>query len=196
MKNKDYRELQISSSALIFIFLAIIIVGIVIFLLGVSVGKRQAQISGTAQVRPEDAFEEVVAAKPQPAAEEGQDEITQEIAGHQDAQKTEPEVVKRQETKPPPPSPATKTKAQPTAKNLYYLQVGAFSDQAAAEATAGKYRTQGYVSVVVPPSANSTRQLYRVRIGGYSTRSEADRAKGRLVESEGAKAQEYFIVRQ
>ncbi len=195
MKNKDYRELQISSSALIFIFLAIIIVGIVIFLLGVSVGKRQAQISGTAQLQPQDTFEEVVAAKPKPI-DESQDEISQELAGHQDIQKQEPEVVKKQETKPPPTSPTSKPKAQPTGNNLYYLQVGAFQDQSAAEATAGKYRTQGYVGIVVPPSPSSTRQLYRVRIGGYASRSEADRAKNQLVESEGAKAREYFIVRQ
>lgn len=195
MKTKDYRELQISSSALIFIFLAIIIVGIVIFLLGVSVGKRQAQLSGSAELRPEDTFEEVVAAKPKPV-EEGKDEISQEIAGHQDARKQEPEVVKKQETKPPPSPPSTKSKAQPTAENLYYLQVGAFSDQSAAEATAGQYRAQGYVSIVVPPSPSSTRQLYRVRIGGYATRSEAERAKNQLVQSEGAKAREYFIVRQ
>ncbi len=184
MKNKDYRELQISSSALIFIFLAIIIVGIVIFLLGVSVGKRQAQITGTAQIQPENTFEEVVAAKPKPL-EESKDDISQEIAGHQDVQKQEPK-----------PPPTTKTKPQPAANNLYYLQVGAFQDQSAAEATAGKYRSQGYVSIVVPPSPSSTRQLYRVRIGGYASRSEADRAKNQLVESEGAKAREYFIVRQ
>jgi len=61
---------------------------------------------------------------------------------------------------------------------------------------AEKYRSQGYVSIIAPPSPGSARQLYRVRIGGYASRSEADRAKNQLVESEGAKAQEYFIVRQ
>ena len=44
MSNKDYRELQISSSQLVIIFLAIIILGVIIFLLGISVGKKQSDI--------------------------------------------------------------------------------------------------------------------------------------------------------
>ena len=49
MGSKDYRELQLSSSQLILIFIAILVLGIVVFLLGVSVGKNtiSRQTDGT-----------------------------------------------------------------------------------------------------------------------------------------------------
>ena len=55
MSSKDYRELQLSSSQLVIIFLAIIILGVIIFLLGISVGKKRTEIvlasqSGTEQI--------------------------------------------------------------------------------------------------------------------------------------------------
>jgi len=42
--NKDYREVQLSSAQLAVIFIVILALGVVIFLLGVSVGKKQAQL--------------------------------------------------------------------------------------------------------------------------------------------------------
>ena len=57
MKDREYRELQLSSSLLIFIFLVIIVLGIAIFILGVSVGKKQAVIAN--QVTTDQAFEKL-----------------------------------------------------------------------------------------------------------------------------------------
>ncbi len=45
MKNREFRELQVSSTQLAIIFFGILIIGVVIFLLGVSVGKKHAQAS-------------------------------------------------------------------------------------------------------------------------------------------------------
>ena len=45
MKDKEFRELQLSSTHLVLIFLSLIVVGVVVFLLGVSVGKKQAQMA-------------------------------------------------------------------------------------------------------------------------------------------------------
>lgn len=189
MRNKDYRELQLSSSILIFIFLSIIILGIIIFLLGVSVGKKQAQLADQSQLTPAETFEQVVADKPKPV-EKVKDEISDEIAGHEEVQKQE--EVKKPEVKPTPP-PQTQTK--PAAKNLFYLQVGAYMDRNAANATAERYRNLGFVSLVVDPSPTASRQLFRVRIGGYRTRAEAEQAKAQLVKTEGPQASEFFIVR-
>lgn len=199
MKNKDYRELQISSSLLIFIFLGIIIVGIVIFLLGVSVGKKQAQVSGTL-VQAQNKFEEVVADKTQPSAED-KDAIGQELAGHVDAKVEDPaqtEVVTQPQVKTSPP-PAQK-KAAPAAKpapaGQYYLQIGAFRNKDSADSVVEKYQSMGFPGQVITPSSSDSRQLYRVVIGGYNTRADALQAKTRLVESEGPKANDYFIVQR
>ena len=210
MKNKDYRELQISSSLLIFIFLGIIIVGIVIFLLGVSVGKKQAQVSGTL-VPAQNKFEEVVADKTQPTAED-KDAIGQELAGHVDAKEEDPaqtEVVTQPQVKTSPP-PAQKKASPPAAKSStptapaakpapagqYYLQIGAFRNKDSADSVVEKYQSMGFPSQVITPSSSDSRQLYRVVIGGYNTRADALQAKTRLVESEGPKANDYFIVQR
>ncbi len=155
MRNKDYRELQISSSILIFIFLGIIIVGIVIFLLGVSVGKKQAQVSGT-MAPVQSKFEEVVAEKPKPAAED-KDAIVQELAGHEDAKEQDPaetEVVTQPEVKTPPPTqkkatpPAAKSSTPPapadksTQAGSYYLQIGAFRNKESADSVVEKFNIE------------------------------------------------------
>ena len=44
MSAKDYRELQLTSTQLALIFIAILALGVIIFLLGVSVGKKQATL--------------------------------------------------------------------------------------------------------------------------------------------------------
>jgi len=109
MKNKDYRELQLSSSQLFFIFLAILILGVVIFLLGVSVGKKQAQIMRGTQIT---AKEKAGPAEDQtsPPAEESKESISKESASLQ--------------------KPTEETQEQPAAsddRTLFYVQVGAFN---------------------------------------------------------------------
>jgi len=69
MTNSDYRELQLSSSQLVLIFIAIIVLGVIIFLLGVSVGKKQAQITETTQIAEEPITEKVEEEKPKPVVE-------------------------------------------------------------------------------------------------------------------------------
>ena len=192
MKNKDYRELQVSSSVLIFIFIGVIIVGIVIFLLGVSVGKKQAAAAGI-PATPQSQFEDVVAEKPKPAAEEG-DPISQELEGHQAAQqetRRQPEEVTQPEVKTPPPAekPAPKKSSPPAAKSTvspggnFFLQIGAFRNRESADAVVEKYRSMGFPGQVIIPAAGDSRQLYRVLLGGYNTRDDAERAKARLVET-------------
>jgi HJR/Mrr/RecB family endonuclease len=50
MKNREFREIQVSSTQLAVIFLGILVIGVVIFLLGVSVGKKHAQVAQKANV--------------------------------------------------------------------------------------------------------------------------------------------------
>src|SRR5512137_3215952 len=50
MATKDFREIQVSSSLLVVIFLGVLALGVFIFLLGVSVGKKQVRLSAPTQV--------------------------------------------------------------------------------------------------------------------------------------------------
>ena len=177
MSNKDYREIQISSSQLVIIFLAIIILGVVIFLLGISVGKKQSQIVLSSQteshISPEDiAQEETV---PVTAPEE------------QSTPTSTPE-----KSEPPPIKTAAEKKPQALD---WFIQVGAFQNRQGAQSLAEKFSNDGYSAVVLSPSPSDRNRLYKVRIGGYATKDLADRAKAEMVRKD-PKAAEYLVIRQ
>jgi len=185
MRNKDYRELQISSSQLIVIFLAIIVLGIVIFLLGVSVGKKHAQIADKAQIPEKITTEMVTGQKPQPVETE-KTAITEELASHQESKPS------------PPPESKPTPKKQPAAaqgENLYYIQIGAYQNQDGALSLAESIKQKGYPAMVQPPRSNTAKQLYQVRVGGYKTRDQAESEKARLIRAGLTKNKDYFIVR-
>lgn len=194
MSNKDYRELQLSSSQLILIFVAILVLGIVVFLLGVSVGKKQGKIVEETQLARKPT-EQVTEQKPVPQKEK-QDLISQEIESHKKAgeEKTQEEKIKTEpavkpKTEPPKPSPPSQT------RNAYWIQVGAYSNQQNANNLVEEYKKKGYNAVVLQPSPSDRRKLYRVRIGGYASRALAEQARDALAEQENKKQSDYLIIR-
>ncbi len=179
MRNEGYRELQVSSSQLVLLFLGIIILGIVIFLLGVSVGKKHAQIVKSSQIAARNITENVKQEKPIPV-KEPEDSISKELASHEKAKK---------ELKKPAPSPPIKK------QNLYYVQIGAFHIKESALSLAQRLKDNGYSSIVLDPFPNDKRDIYRIRIGGFETKEQAEAIKAKLAKSEGKKKSDYFIVR-
>jgi len=179
MKTKDYREVQLSSSSLVFIFIAILILGVVIFLLGVSVGKKQAQILKKSEIPAEAKLEEASEEEPQPS--EGQkDSIQKELAMHQ-------KVKKQTEKKKPSEVPG---------ENLYFVQVGAFADTKAASSVADRFKKEGYRAFVLDPLSSDKKPVYRVRIGSFPTREQAEKIRDKLAEAQKKKKSDYFIVRK
>ncbi len=208
MKNREFRELQVSSTQLAVIFLGILIIGVVIFLLGVSVGRKHAQASATANViaqkEPEPIRESLVLPKTKPETEPAKQESTQDKASKPQetaAKKVGTSVVRgspsekpavktaKEEPKSAPPQPAV---SPPARTNLYYVQVGALADRPAALSTASRFRNQGYPVVVLDPMPTDKTPVYRVRIGGFANREEAEAARSKLAA--GRKV-DYFIVR-
>lgn len=192
MTNKDYRELQLSSSQLVLIFIAILALGVVIFLLGVSVGKKQAQMADTTQFASEPlkekAMEEVTkppeqtekqpeeAEKP---AEQPKDTISEELASHQKAK--------------------AETKAKPAAipgRSGYYIQVGAFKSRDSAYGIANELKDQGFPAQVFDPSPTETNPLFKVRVGGYETRAQAEAELEKIAQAQGKQKSDYFIWRR
>ena len=182
MKNKDYRELQISSSLLVFIFLAIIVLGIIIFLLGVSVGKKQTFIAESTSFGSTDQIERVIEDKPV-QLEKPKDVISEEIASHE-------KIEEEKEKLPPPPS------SQVVEKNLFYIQVGAYKNKQGAEDHSGKLKKQGFTSRVYTPSPTDSRQLYKIKVGGFKTREQAEKVLERIASTEKKSASDYFIIKQ
>jgi cell division protein FtsN len=181
MKNKDFREIQVSSSLLVVIFLGVLALGVFIFLLGVSVGKKQAGVAAPTQIVTQQIPEPVKEPPVKPAASETAAENPSDAGALPAASGSAPPATEvpapkpgpkeTTTTKPPASKPATETKK--TASGLYYVQVGAFTDRTQAQAAADRYKKQGYTAVVANPKPADTKTWYRVRLGGYASRDRA-----------------------
>jgi len=176
LKNKDYREIQLSSAQLAIIFLAILILGVVIFLLGVSVGKKQAQLVTQSDLIASGETQKVEA-KPVIPSQEPEDTISKELASHQ-------KIKEKSQKKKPAAAP----------QNLYYIQVAALDSKDAAISFAEQFKQRGYPAVALEPFPTDSRPVYRVRIGGYETREEAEKILAQL-QSESRRKVDYFVIR-
>jgi cell division protein FtsN len=199
MATKDFREIQVSSSLLVVIFLGVLALGVFIFLLGVSVGKKQVRLAAPTQVVTQQIAEPVKEPPVKPTSSETEEAKTstppstapsQPGASSSLAAKT---ASKDAAAKPPAsktPTESKKTAAAPP-KGLYYVQVLAVADRAQAEAAADKYRKQGLTAIVVAPPAGE--KNYKVRLGGYSSRDRAVELRNRLNAAAGGKT-DYWVV--
>jgi cell division septation protein DedD len=208
MKSREFREIQVSSTQLAVIFLGILVIGVVIFLLGVSVGKKHAQAAVKANViaqkEPEQVKEKIVSLPQPKPGEELRHEAPEKAApAPADSTPVKKEIIpKKPEEKPKTEAqmkgPEVQTKTvpppAPVKKGLYYVQVGALVEQPAAQATAEKFRKLGYAVIVMDPQATDKSPVFRVRVGGFQTREQAEEARQKLASAAGRKV-DYFIVR-
>lgn len=172
MSSKDYRELQLSSSQLVFIFLAIIILGVIIFLLGISVGKKGKEIVLSSQ--------------------SGTEQVSEKITGDKAIPIENPKTNLAEKTTP------QQKKATPInqPQNLdWFIQVGAFNNRAGAQSTADKLKEGGLNVIVLDPYSSERRSVFRVRIGGYATKELAEKARAELIRTD-PRAKDYFVIRQ
>ncbi|MGB9906075.1 MAG: SPOR domain-containing protein [Candidatus Saccharicenans sp.] len=212
---RDYREVQVSSTVLVVIILGIILLGAVIFFIGVQVGKKQADLvvrTMTAQ-KAEETVSPPVAVPP---AEETTGAVSSQTAETptetptrtpvQTASRPTEQAASKpassgsqpstsQTTTSPPKTTTTSPRPAATPSGTFYIQVGAFNDRPSARLEAEKYRKQGYTAVVKEPFARDRKPLYRVWLGGYRTREEAQKALSELV-SRSARNPGFFIVQQ
>lgn len=177
MKNKDFREIQVSSSLLVVIFLGVLALGVFIFLLGVNVGKKQVQIASRTQVVSEPIAELVKEPGPVSLPEE------QAVAKTQTLKTTAQPAPEKTPTG-SAPSPGT---------GLYYVQVAAFTERAQAVALADKYRKEGYTVVITDPRPGESRTWHRVRLGGYTSKDRAVDLLNKLNAAEKRKT-DYRVV--
>ena len=206
MKNKEFREIQVSSTLLVVIFLGVLALGVFIFLLGVSVGKTQAGFAATptqvvAQqipdlvkeppVKPTSEETEAAAAAPPsglasgPGTETAKPPATEPASGPSTAA---PSV------KAPAPKTATEIKktAAPAVKGLWDVQVMSSESRAKAEAAADRYRKQGQTVLLLSPQAGE--KLYKVRLGGFSAKGRAVELKDKLSAAAGGKT-DFWVVK-
>lgn len=166
MKNREFRELQVSSTQLAIIFFGILIIGVVIFLLGVSVGKKHAQAAlrtsrQIAEKAPEAVQSKLVVPEAKPET------------------RPEAELPKPAATEKGDSPPAKTEPAPPQVKDKPAVKVApASAPSAKAESAAPKIEPASAERGKPEPGAAETpappkKGLYYVQVGALATRTEA-----------------------
>jgi DedD protein len=188
---QGFREIQLSGKQLVFLFMASVVLAVGVFLLGVSVGRGVRQNVGPGAATPAESTpeSEAVAVMPPPTTLSAEDtQFNDDLQGKAPGPMNSP-------TPPPSPEPTSTvppaTTTQPAAPDSstakpaspmqgWMLQVGAFKSRENADSEVRRLVAKGYSAVVVTGGS-----LFRVRVGPYAQRADADRAATRLSKEEG-----------
>ncbi len=163
MKNREFRELQVSSTQLAIIFFGILIIGVVIFLLGVSVGKKHAQASlktssALAQKAPEPVKDRLIVPEAKP-----EERRPVELPNPAPADKEAQPPLKGQET------PAKSEPAAPGAEGLKTAPDKPLTEAPKPETAAETAKPEPKAAAAAAPK----KVLYYVQVGALASRAEA-----------------------
>jgi cell division septation protein DedD len=203
MADDGFREIQLGKKQLFFLFMAATVSVVVVFLIGVWVGRgvRRADTEMMADAPVADVAPDTQA---QPPTQVAPGELDYTARLQTDAAKVEPPPQPESKPIEPPvpveqgPEPAAKpaapvtppvaTKSETTpapkpAAGSVLFQVGAFSTKTPADTLVNRLKKKGYTAFLVVVEGGKTR--YRVRVGPFADKAEADRISARLKKEEG-----------
>jgi len=232
-----FHEIQLNGKQLVFLFMAVTVVSVVIFLCGVLVGRgvrtdRAASVADASGIAPVTTPESPRAQQapvppgsdPTKAAPPSGDDLTffnrlekkaapaEQIKAPADktpaadkpqavrkvpaeekgaaGPKTPPPAAAREQVQvpastaaKPAPVPASDASATEPAGTGFALQITALKEQGEAEAVARRLTAKGYAAYVLKPAAGSP-SVYRVRVGKFKTRREAETIATKLNKEE------------
>jgi cell division septation protein DedD len=211
-----FHEIQLNGKQLVFLFMAVTVVSVVIFLCGVLVGRGVRAERGLEAAALEGAGTVADAPAAGPAAPTNAPATANEkltypdrLAG--DKPVSEPLAGGRPPASPPPSSPPVSAPAErppqtpvsapapaatapassaasPQAPSEpagpgFAIQVTALRERSEAENLVRRLSGKGYSAYVVPPAAG-TPAVYRVRVGKFKERRDAEAAAARLQQEE------------
>ena len=224
-----FREIQLSGKQLVFIFMAVVVIGVSVFLMGVMVGRGVLAAKGAPGIDATSAANETE--PPPPPASTSQASSTPSTAGEKrtyaerlgseppkeplkpdaappaeaPSPKSESPVSEttpagkpaaapaaaKSAAKTPPPAPVTPAAPAKPAPVLapepagagFAIQVAALKESTDADAIVKRLAGKGYPAYVVTP-AKGAPAMYKVRVGKYKDRHEADTVAARLQKEE------------
>lgn len=224
------REIQLNGKQLVFLFMAVTVVSVVIFLCGVLVGRGVQARPATAEATPAVEAADVAADAAPPATPpsgptkaeglgyterlQSPEPSAEKLVTRPDPPRTVPPVVAAAtpsaavptSTAPSVPAPAPSAApaesatakgpapvapAEATAKPIpaepkgdgVAIQVAALRGQSEAEAVVGRLKGKGYAAYLMAPLAGQP-SVFRVRVGKFKTRAEAEAVATRLEREE------------
>ena len=226
-----FHEIQLSGKQLVFLFMATTGVSVMIFLLGVLVGRdvrggrtpepTEASLTTPAPVTPPapEPVKQQAAAQPttpaEPPSPPADDELTyrKRLESNGAAKETlKPQGTSaRTEPKPEPArpessQPAAEPPAKPTAAKAaaeaappaattpaagaagrpgrWVVQLVALRDRGAAASIVQRLSGRGFPAFIVNPASSTPNQVYKVQVGRYDDKNEAERVAKRLEKEE------------
>lgn len=180
MTDDAFHEIQLSGKQIVFLFMAVTVVSVVIFLCGVLVG-RGVQTERAARAAPPPTSAAPVPAGQTPA-QTGAETLTYPERLQSDRPVTEPLKMA-----PAPPVASEEPAAPPPAAGSeegWVIQVAALRDRDAAMAIVKRLSDKGYPAFLLDPAPGAPAPVHRVRVGRYADRAEADRVARRLEREE------------
>ena len=208
-----FREIQLDGKQLVFLFMAGTVVMVVIFLLGVLVGRNvRAEAAATDPLAGQARAAEVTGAPPPPPAvsNPGAPSATaneplsypQRLGSGAQPRESLSAAAPRSEPKaalpatpaaaeppaPTPPSTAATSPATPVMAGEpkgagYAIQLTALGKRDEADAIARRLTAKGYAAYVLPPEAGAP-AVFRVRVGKFKERREAEGVAAKLEKEE------------
>jgi cell division septation protein DedD len=211
-QDDGFHEIQLNGKQLVFLFMAATVVSVVIFLCGVLVGRgvrgersadaEAAGLSAAVEPTPQapapsamqtPAGSDPTAAAAPPTVEDlsytdrleapnpSREQLKTTVPAAQAAAAPRAATPPRASEASEPARPAAATNEPPGAG--YAVQIAALNVRTEADAIAKRLASKGYAAYVVSP-ASGTPQIYRVRIGKFESRREAETMATKLEKEE------------
>jgi cell division septation protein DedD len=190
-----FREIQLSGKQLVFYGMAAVVFIVVVFLMGVQVGRGVLAQRGLPNAEDDAALVGEAEAPPPPAAaSQGSTPVTagEKLSYAERLASSEPatEQLKKSEDA-PPPSPKAETAGPPSRPaaasadpaGAYSIQVAALRERGEADTIVKRLASKGYPAYVLAPTQGSA-SIFRVRVGKYKDRREADTVAAKLQKEE------------
>lgn len=217
-----FHEIQLTGKQLVFLFMATTVVAVVIFLCGVLVGRgvrAERALADASSASPQAGTEAPPAAAPatqsgEPSPATGEDlSYAKRLQGDEPKEQlktgsaatappettaepptpSEAEPEKPRDT--PAPSPPTQPPSAPPSARAgggWVVQVAALRDRAAAVSIVQRLTRRGYQAFIVEPTRGAPAPGFRVRVGPFQDRGQAEQVSRRLEREEQFKP---FITR-
>ena len=212
-QDDGFHEIQLNGKQLVFLFMAATVVSVVIFLCGVLVGRGVRAERGTEVEAPELSTAEpapqqaaapatptgsdptAAAAAPQAVDDlsyfnrlEGSNPPPEQLKASESPAAAPPAAkpapARRPATPPPAPKEPVRTAAASDPQGTgFAVQIAALNIRSEADAIAKRLTARGYAAYVMNPAAG-TPQIYRVRVGKFGSRREAETIATKLEKEE------------
>jgi cell division septation protein DedD len=194
-----FHEIQLSGKQLVFLFMATTVVSVVIFLCGVLVGRGvraeralgedipETPIAGAPSPAPTDTVADAGPPAAEPPTPPAEADASLSYKARLEGEKPAAETLR-----PPPPAPKAAAAPPPRperaptsgSRDSWVVQIVALRDKDTANSIVRRLSGKGYPAFLVNPAAGAPAPVFKVQVGRYNDRDEAEQVRRRLEKEE------------